>query len=138
MTISVKVMCLIEHNKKILVNKGYDAVKKQTFYRLVGGKVEFGEKMEETIKREIKEELNSGVKSIKFIDAKEEIFTYEGEVGHEANFLFKVVLDNKELTKKELIPNPDSEEFPAVWVSIADVLKKKVILYPSFDYNSVF
>ena len=136
-TISVKVMCLIQHNGKLLVNKGYDNAKKQTFYRLVGGKVEFGEKMEDTIKREIKEELNSSVKSINFVTAKEEIFTYEGEIGHEVNFLYKVTLDNKELFEKEVIPNPDSDEFPAVWIFITDVLKKKVILYPAFAYQTV-
>ena len=136
-TISVKVMCLIQHENKLLVNKGYDSVKDEVFYRLVGGKVEFAEKMEETIKREIKEELDCGVKDIDYITAKEEIFTYEGETGHEVNFLFKVSLDNKEIFKKEVIPNPDSEDFPAVWLPISDILEKKVALYPSFDYKTL-
>lgn len=135
--ISVKVMCLIQHNRKLLVNKGYDKVKKQTFYRLIGGKVEFGERMEDAIKREIKEELNCEVKSLEFITAKEGIFTYEGERGHEANFLYKVELEKEDLFEKEIIPNPDSDEFPAVWISIADVLSEKVILYPSFDYKTM-
>lgn len=135
--ISVKVMCLIQHNGKLLVNKGYDKVKKQVFYRLVGGKVEFGERMQDTIRREIKEELNSGVTNTIFITAKEEIFTYEGETGHEINFLFNVTLANKELFEKEIIPNPDSEEFPAIWIPVEDVLKEKVIIYPSFNYKKI-
>ena len=135
--IAVKAMCLIEHNRKLLLNKGYDKLKKQTFYRLIGGKVEFGEKSIDSIKREIKEELDSNIENLKFITVEEEIFTYEGNEGHEVVFLYTGnVLDNKILDEK-LIPNPDSEEFPAVWVPTSDVLEKKIILYPSSNYKKI-
>jgi 8-oxo-dGTP pyrophosphatase MutT (NUDIX family) len=93
--------------------------------------------MEGAIIREIKEELGCGVKDVKFVTAKEELFTYEGEKRHEANFLYKVELDNEELFEKDIILNPDSDEFPAVWISISDVLSEEVILYPSFDYKII-
>ena len=44
-------------NGKILVSEGYDKVKKQTFYRCLGGGIEFLETSQEALKREYKEEL---------------------------------------------------------------------------------
>jgi len=62
--ITVKVMCFIEHNGKLLLNKGYDKVKNETFFRIIGGGVNFGERSEEALRREIKEELNSEIKNL--------------------------------------------------------------------------
>ena len=45
-------------NNKILVSGGYDKIKNQTFYRCLGGGIEFLETSQEALKREYKEELN--------------------------------------------------------------------------------
>ncbi len=37
-------LCVFLNNNRILVNEGYDPVKQQTFYRSLGGGIEFGEK----------------------------------------------------------------------------------------------
>ena len=39
---------------KVLVSEGYDKVKNQTFYRCLGGGIEFLEKSDEALKREFK------------------------------------------------------------------------------------
>jgi hypothetical protein len=35
-------ICVFRHKDRILVAEGYDPVKKQTFYRPLGGVIEFG------------------------------------------------------------------------------------------------
>ena len=136
--IMVKAMCLIEHDGKLLLNKGYDKIKKETFFRVLGGTLNFGEKCKEAIRREIKEELNSEIENLRFITVIENIFTYEREEGHEIVFLYKGDLSNKEIYKKKIVPIPDAEDFPAEWVPISDILDEKVILYPAFNYRELF
>jgi NADH pyrophosphatase NudC (nudix superfamily) len=50
-------ICVIEHEGKILVHDGYDAVKQQRFGRPLGGSIEFGEPARQTIIREFQEAL---------------------------------------------------------------------------------
>ena len=51
------VLGIARKNNKILVSEGYDKVKNQTFYRCLGGGIEFLETSQEALKREYKEEL---------------------------------------------------------------------------------
>lgn len=46
------VLGLAIENNKLLVSKGFDNVKKQTFYRCLGGSIEFLEKSTDALKRE--------------------------------------------------------------------------------------
>ena len=135
-SILVKALCIIEKDDKLLACKGYDSVKKETFFRLVGGTVNFGEKIEEALRREIKEELNSEIENLKFLTVVENIFTYEREAGHEICFIYKSDLSNKEVYKKNHI-TIDTEDFPAEWVPISDILAGKVKLYPAFNYKKM-
>ena len=136
--IVVKALCIIEQGRKLLLCKSYDNVKKEIFFRFVGGTVNFGEKSEEALRREIREELNSEIENLKFITVIENIFTYEGRKKHEICFLYKGDLARKDLYYKNVIPILDHKGFPAEWVSISDILGGKVMLYPSFNYKELF
>ena len=52
-------ICLFSHNGGILVAEGIDAVKGETFYRPLGGGIEFGEYGADTVAREIREEIGA-------------------------------------------------------------------------------
>lgn len=134
----VKVMCVINHNGKTLVSKGYDKHKDETFYRLLGGSLELTETLENGIKREVREELKCEIESLEFVKYVENIFTYEGMPGHDIVFIYKGDLSNKDLYEKEKIHIVEPYgEFDAEWVSIDDILSKKAILYPALDYSEV-
>lgn len=77
---------------KVLAIKGYDDIKKQTFYRLVGGGIEFWEKGEETIKREFMEELGFEPVNIKYLKTVENIFEFNGKKGHEIVLVYEAQL----------------------------------------------
>lgn len=76
-------ICVFQHRDKILVYEGHDFVKKQTFYRPLGGGIEFGETSEEAIHREIMEEINAEVTDLEYLCTLENIFVCNGEPGHE-------------------------------------------------------
>lgn len=132
----VKAMCLFKCKGKVFACKAHDEIKNETFFRVIGGSVEFSETAEKAVRRELREELNCEIKNLRFLTVVENIFTYKGERGHEVVFLFKGDLSNKDLYKKGAVCQVAGEDWVnAEWVDISDIFKGKVKLYPEFDYK---
>ncbi len=93
---------------------------------LPGGSFEHGERPEETLKREIKEELNADVKSYKLFDAEsvvvDRLHHEEMENMHHIGIFYKVSLKNKDL--KNDADGQDS--LGAKWYDI-DSLKESMV-----------
>jgi ADP-ribose pyrophosphatase YjhB (NUDIX family) len=136
--IVVKVMCLIRHEDKLLLSKGYDRVKDEYFYRFLGGSLDFGELLQDGVRREIREELQCEAEDLSFLEIIENIFTYEEKKGHQLVFLYRCDLSNKELYQREKIHIiEDTYELDAQWVPIADILEGNIPLYPKHDYSEI-
>ena len=67
-------ICLFHNQDKILVFEAYDEVDDEIFYRPLGGGIEFGEHSSETVKREIKEEIQAEICNVHFLTTVENIF----------------------------------------------------------------
>ncbi len=137
--IKIKALCLFYKDGKILISKHFDSVKKESFYRILGGGVNFFETSEAGVRREIQEELLSDVENLKLIDVIENLFVFEGNKGHEVTFLYQGDLVRKEL----YVQNPihiieNTYEFDANWVLLDDILAGEIPLYPEFDYKTLF
>ena len=136
--IRIKAMCLFNHEGRTLVSKGFDEKKNETFYRVIGGSVDFGEKAEDGVRREVREELGCEVENLELQKVIENIFEYNGNQGHEIVFLYKGDLSNKVLYEQEKIHIVEPySEFDAEWVPIEDILSGKSILYPVLNYSEV-
>jgi ADP-ribose pyrophosphatase YjhB (NUDIX family) len=70
------------------VLKGSDPSNGETFHRLLGGSVELGERAEEAVVREIAEELHATLLEPRLLGVLENVFTYDGELGHEVVFVY--------------------------------------------------
>jgi ADP-ribose pyrophosphatase YjhB (NUDIX family) len=70
------------------VLKASDPSDGQTFHRLLGGGVELGEGAEEAVVREIAEELRATLLEPRLLGVLENVFTYDGELGHEVVFVY--------------------------------------------------
>lgn len=81
-------LCVFRREDKIFVARGYDARKDETFYRPVGGRIEFGERGCDAVIREVREELDAEVVDVTFLGALENIFTYDGRPGHEIVLIY--------------------------------------------------
>ena len=81
--IKVKAQVLIAHNDKILVYRVRDIKTQQHIYRLVGGRVEFGELSEKAAVREFFEETHIEIKTKKLLGSFESIFILHGKEKHE-------------------------------------------------------
>jgi ADP-ribose pyrophosphatase YjhB (NUDIX family) len=131
------VLCIVKNKDKVLVMRGHDSVKNQTFYRLLGGGIDFNELGEDALKREFQEELGTELQNITFITTTENIFEFDGKKGHEIILVFEADLANKELYEKESLSVLDSSDnYQVSWENISDFKDKKLIFYPEqvIDY----
>jgi NADH pyrophosphatase NudC (nudix superfamily) len=71
----------------LLVFEDQDPTKDQTFYRPLGGGIEFGETAEEAVRRELREELGADLLDVRRIGVLESIFHGFGRDGHEIAFI---------------------------------------------------
>jgi len=127
-------ICIFRNNDRILVAEGYDPVKKQTFYRPLGGAIEFGETSEETIHRELMEEIGAEVRDLKYLGTLENIFVFNGTPGHEIVQVYDGVLKDSGLYEQAEVEGNEAdvgESFKAVWKKISDFVEGKSTLYPS-------
>ena len=81
-------LCVFRREDMIFVSRGYDSHKHETFYRPIGGRIEFGERGRETVAREVSEEINAAVTDLVYLGTLENIFTYEGEPHHEILMIY--------------------------------------------------
>ena len=126
-------ICVFRHNDRILVAEGFDAVKQQTFYRPLGGGIEFGETSAGTVRRELKEELNVEVGELYYLGTLENIFVFNGKPGHEIVQIYDGVLIDSGLYEQAVIVGKEAdmdESFKAVWKRLAEFESGKSILYP--------
>lgn len=120
---------IAKKDNKILVGIGYDKVKKQTFYRALGGGIEFGETSKDAVKREFQEEIHSDITVGELLGVTENIFTYQGKTGHEIVFLYSIEIPNDNF-KNDYEINDEVGKYNAVWVDIDDFKSGKKIIYP--------
>jgi 8-oxo-dGTP pyrophosphatase MutT (NUDIX family) len=128
-------ICVFRNQDRILVNQGFDPIKDQYFYRPLGGGIEFGETSMDTVCRELMEELNVEVErdSLQYLGTVENIFTFNGIVGHEIILIYDGVLKKLGLYEQSVIVGREAngEEIRAMWKRIDDFGEGKAILYPT-------
>jgi ADP-ribose pyrophosphatase YjhB (NUDIX family) len=92
-------LALIRKDDEILVEEGRDEVKNETFFRLLGGVIDFGEKGADAVQRELREELGveSEVNPQVAVATLENVFTYEGEPCHEIVLIYECSLRDDSL-----------------------------------------
>lgn len=126
----LKVLLLTENDGKILVQSVIEW-NKGGLYRPLGGHIEFGERSEDAIKREIKEEVNSSIKNLEFLGLIENIQRSGKKIHHEIDFLYKGKLSNKKLFENEIFDrDEDGRKEKAYWIEKGIFKKGKMKIVP--------
>lgn len=125
-------LCIFHNNDRILVFEGLDPVKGETFYRPLGGGIEFGERSEDAVRRELKEELDVEIRDLKFLGTLENIFTFNGGSYHEVVLIYDGVLAESRLYEQALLLGKEAngDDIRAMWKSLREFDSGESILYP--------
>jgi hypothetical protein len=129
--VRAKAICVFRKRNRILVFEGHDSVKDQTFYRPLGGRIAFGERGHQTVAREIREEIGEDVCDVRYLGTLENIFTYDGQSGHEIMLIYDGAFVDKSVYKrKDMTGYEDDLAFKVVWKKLADFQTGETPLYP--------
>lgn len=101
---------------KILLCKS----KRRGYYFLPGGHVEFGEKIEEALIRELKEELNAKTVRMKLVGLVQNRFREENKNWHEINFIFETKLKDCDISSRE-------DRILFEWVELSSLKKTNIL-----------
>nr|WP_218891053.1 NUDIX domain-containing protein [Actinomycetospora corticicola] len=123
-------MGIVRRGDDLLVLEGHDAVRGHTFYRPLGGGIEFGELSEQALHREFREELDVALTDVARVGVLENVFEFEGRPGHEI-----VVLYTASIADPAFYDRPDpgpilDEGTPVRWLPLRDVVAGRAVLYP--------
>jgi len=98
--ISLAVPRLGDH---ILVAEFHDPTKNLTFYRPLGGGIEFGETAEAALHREMREELGTDLVDVSLLGVLENLFHGFSQDGHEIVFVYDCVLADPRLNEPDFV-----------------------------------
>src|SRR5215207_9445570 len=125
-------LCIFRNNDRILVFEGHDPVKGETFYRPLGGGIEFGERSKDAVRRELKEELNVDIADLKYLGTLENLFTFNGNSYHEVVLIYDGTLTESGLYEQALLTGKEAngDDIRATWKSLWEFESGELILYP--------
>jgi 8-oxo-dGTP pyrophosphatase MutT (NUDIX family) len=125
-------ICVIRRRDEILVFESRDTVKNETFYRPLGGGINFGEHGKDAVRREIFEEIGSQISTPKHLGMIESVFVLNGVPRHELVQVYEASLVDKSLYQAAslTVHEDDGTTHPAVWKTVGDFRIGAAILYP--------
>ncbi|MDP6607354.1 MAG: NUDIX domain-containing protein [Dehalococcoidia bacterium] len=122
----------IIHRDHVLLVEGHDSVKQETFYRALGGEVEFGETAEAAVARELIEETGRRIEVTERLGVIENLYTFEGQPGHEVVFEFvaRFVPGEEPDDLSPIEADEGGAKFVVRWLPLAEVLAGTHRVYP--------
>jgi 8-oxo-dGTP pyrophosphatase MutT (NUDIX family) len=129
--IRVLALGLIKKGDRVFISQGYDPVKQKTFYRAMGGGVDFGETSLEALEREFQEEIQAKLTNISYLGCLENLFTFNGKQGHELLQVYQCdFADTKFYELESLVFAEGKRQKTALWVDVALFKSGELLLVP--------
>jgi ADP-ribose pyrophosphatase YjhB (NUDIX family) len=123
-------LAVVQRGDAILVFEGWDETKQETFYRPLGGGIEFGESAAEAVRRELREEIGVDLSGIELLGVLENIFTAFGRPGHEIVFVYSAHVADPAISAADQVGHVTDDGSPVMWQPLSRFGDGQAILYP--------
>ena len=123
-------LAVVRRGDDILVFEGRDDSKDETFYRPLGGGIEFGETAVEALRRELREELAAELCNVVLLGVLENIFTVYGRPGHEIVFVCTADLTDRTRYERDDLGRILDGDSPVTWQPLSRFTDGDEPLYP--------
>ena len=124
------VLGLAIKDSKLLVGESFDKVKNQTFYRCLGGGINFLERSEDALKRELLEETGIEITNYKLFDSDSVTvkWKFKGDLvqTHHIGIFFTILNYNNEVKKEVKIDEINDDSLGAEFFDINKLSKKEL------------
>jgi ADP-ribose pyrophosphatase YjhB (NUDIX family) len=125
-------ICVFRRGDMIFVGDGYDTVKREVFYRPLGGAIKFGEHSRDAVVREIREEIGQEITDLCYLGTLENIFTCDGQPGHEIVQVYRADFADSTMYEQASMTGTEGGGlvFEALWKAVTDFEREEAPLYP--------
>jgi ADP-ribose pyrophosphatase YjhB (NUDIX family) len=122
-------IALIRDGGRLLVMECHNG--ERTYYRPLGGEIEFGERGEAAVHRELLEEIDLELGSVRYLDTIENHYVLDGHPGHEIVLVYDAELPPGSTVRDRYVVTENGEATAqAVWLPIRDVVTGRAWLVP--------
>jgi len=129
--IKVKVRAIIRRGDAVLLSFAIDPASGVRYGRFLGGAIEFGERAEDTVRRELHEEIGFTLGHVSPLGVVEDVCEWGGRRHHEITFVFGASFaDPAAYQRESFVVNETVCDGPAVWVPIGHLTSGDIPLYP--------
>jgi ADP-ribose pyrophosphatase YjhB (NUDIX family) len=129
--IKIKVRAIIRRGSEVLLSYAIDPASGVRYGRFLGGAVEFGERAEDTVRRELHEEIGVALGDVSPLGVVEDVCEWGGRLHHEITFVFAASFaDPATYQREEFVVNETVCDGPAVWVPVRRLTSGDIPLYP--------
>ncbi|MGB7272128.1 MAG: NUDIX hydrolase [Geitlerinemataceae cyanobacterium] len=129
--IRVLALGIIRDDDRLFLSEGYDPVTEKSFYRVLGGGVDFGETSLDALKREFQEEIQADLKNIEYVSCLENIFTYKGKPKHEIIQLYRCDFVDSQLYQiDEILFTEGDRKKKALWIDFQRIKSGELRIVP--------
>lgn len=126
-----KAICIFRHEDRALLVEAFEPEQQERFLIPVGGGIDFGEHSKDAAVRETFEEIGGTAINLKLLRIVENIFSFDGEIGHEIVFVYEGDLVEQELYKAEVIYGDENgNPLIAKWYEISWLKEGHLPIYP--------
>jgi 8-oxo-dGTP pyrophosphatase MutT (NUDIX family) len=125
-------VCVVRNGDRIFVQEAHDPADGRTFYRPLGGGIDFGELAIAAARREMAEEASVEVDDLRLLGVLENLFEYNGAPGHEIVMVYEGRFVDDALYRAESVScvEANGEEFRGLWLGLERARRGEALLFP--------